>query len=243
MFYDIRDARKVLEFFRDYIKDAPEAMGGFPAFQIAPPLPFIPEERHGVPHVAIVGCWSGSLDEGERRFAAFHEVAEVVAEMVGPMPYPVLNSAFDALVPAGLQHYWKANYASELTDGAIAAHLEHGPNLPAVNSTVHLYPIDGACNRVAPGATAFGHREARFATVIAGMWPDPAKNEASIKWVRDYSDALTPHSEAGGYINFMSEDDQARVAANFGESYPRLLELKRRYDPDNIFRANQNIRP
>ncbi len=243
MFYDIKDARYVLEFFRDYIANAPEQMGGFPAFQIAPPLPFIPESRHGIPHVAIVGCWAGPLDEGENRFKPFHDVASVVAEMVGPMPYPALNAAFDGLVPAGLQHYWKANFVRELSDSAIAAHVEHGPNLPAVNSTVHIYPIDGACHRVAPDATAFGHREARFATVIAGMWPDPSKNPASIKWVRDYSDAITPFSEAGGYVNFMSEDDQSRAPANYGASYQRLVEVKRRYDPDNRFRANQNIKP
>jgi FAD/FMN-containing dehydrogenase len=243
MFYDIRDAKYILEFFRDYIAKAPEEMGAFPAFQIAPPLPFIPEDRHGVPHIAIVGCWTGPIEEGESRFKPFHDVAAVKAEMVGPMPYPALNSAFDGLVPAGLQHYWKANFVRELSDAAIAAHLEHGPNLPAVNSTVHIYPIDGACHRVAADSTAFGHREARFATVIAGMWPDPAKNEASIKWVRDYSDAITPHSEAGGYINFMSEDDQSRAPANYGASYQRLVEVKRRYDPDNRFRANQNIKP
>jgi len=237
MFYDMRDARTVLEFFRDFVKGAPEEMGGFPAFQIAPPLPFIPESRHGQAHVAIIGCWAGPVAEGEQRFRPFHEAAEVVAEMVGPMPYPALNSAFDALVPPGLQHYWKANYARELTDAAIAAHLEHSPGLPAVNSTVHLYPIDGACHRVAADATAFGHREASYATVIAGMWPDAAQNQANIKWVRDYSDAITPHSEAGGYVNFMSEDDANRTADNYGASYQRLVEIKRRYDPDNLFRA------
>lgn len=243
MFYDMRDARTVLEFFREFIKDAPEEMGAFPAFQIAPPLPFIPEDRHGRPHVAIIGCWAGPMVEGERRFRAFHEAAEVVAEHVGPMPYPALNSAFDALVPPGLQHYWKANYARELTDDAISAHLEHAPRLPAVNSTVHLYPIDGACHRVPADATAFGHREASYAVVLAGMWPDASQNQANIKWVRDYSDAITPHSEAGGYVNFMSEDDSLRTADNYGGSYERLVAAKRRYDPENLFRANQNIKP
>ena len=243
MFYDIRDAKYVLEFFREYIKDAPNEMGGFPAFQIAPPLPFIPEQRHGVPHVAIVACWTGPIDEGERQFKAFHDVADVVAEMVGPMPYPALNAAFDALVPPGLQHYWKANFATELTDAAIAAHVQHAPNLPAVNSTVHLYPINGECHRVAAGDTAFGHRDAHFATVIAGMWPDASQNDANIRWVRDYSDAITPHSQAGGYVNFMSLDDQTRAPENYGSSYSRLVEIKRRYDPDNLCRANQNIKP
>ena len=124
---------------------APEQFGGFPAFQIAPPLPFIPEDRHGETFLAFVACWAGPLDEGEQILKPLHDVAEVVAEHVGPMPYPALNGAFDALVPAGLQHYWKANFVKELTDEAIAAHLVHGPKVPTVNSTVHIYPINGAC--------------------------------------------------------------------------------------------------
>ncbi len=153
-------------------------------------------------------CWAGPLDEGEAVLKPLREVAPVAAEHVGPMPYPALNSAFDALVPPGMQHYWKANFVTELTDEAIAAHLEHGPKVPVVNSTMHLYSINGACHRVAPGETAFAYRDATFAPVIAGMWPDPSQNEANIAWVRDYYDATAPLSEEGGYINFMAGDDQ-----------------------------------
>jgi len=243
MFYELKDAANILRFYRDYISSASEQMGVFPAYQIAPPLPFIPEKRHGEPFIAMVACWAGPVDEGPKAFKPFHDVAPVMAEMVGPMPYPALNSAFDGLVPAGLQHYWKANFVKELTDAALTAHLEHGPKLPAVNSTVHIYPINGACHRVGAQDTAFGHRDANFATVIAGMWPDPSKNAASIKWVRDYSDATAPHSEPGGYINFMSEDDGNRVEANYGRGYQRLVDAKRKFDPGNLFRANQNIKP
>jgi FAD/FMN-containing dehydrogenase len=243
MFFELEHARDVLQFYREYIKDAPEEMGVFPAWQIAPPLPFIPEERHGEPFLALVACWAGALEDGERAFQGFHDIAPVMAEHVGPMPYPALNSAFDALVPPGLQHYWKANFVRELTDEAVTAHLEHGPKLPAVNSTVHIYPINGACHRVAPNATAFGHRDATFATVIAGMWPDPAQNEQNTAWVRDFYAATSPHSEEGGYINFASADDQDRVPVNYGQNYERLLSIKREYDPGNMFRINQNIVP
>lgn len=243
MFFELEDAGDVLHWYREFIADAPRDFGGFPAFQIAPPLPFIPEGRHGDTFLAFVSCWTGPLDEGETMLRTLRDVAPVVAEHVGPMPYPALNAAFDALVPPGLQHYWKANFVKELTDDAIAAHLEHGPKVPVVNSTVHIYPIDGACHDIASDATAFGHRDARFATVIAGMWPDPADNEANIRWVRNYSDAITPHSEEGGYINFMAEDDQQRVSANYGANYGRLVEVKRSYDPDNRFHLNQNIDP
>jgi FAD/FMN-containing dehydrogenase len=243
MLYELDDAATVLKFYRDFIQDAPEEFGGFPAWQIAPPLPFIPEDRHGDTFLVFVACWAGPIEEGEAALKPFREVAPLVADGVGPMPYPALNSAFDALVPPGLQHYWKANFVKELTDEAIAAHLEHGPRVPVVNSTVHIYPINGACHRVAPDATAFAYRDATFATVIAGMWPDPAQNEANIAWVRDFYDDTAPHSEEGGYVNFMADDDQDRIRVNYKENYDRLVAVKRKYDPDNLFHLNQNIRP
>ncbi len=244
MFYDAENAGDVLRAYREFIADAPEQFGGFPAWQIAPPLPFIPEERHGETMMAFVSCWAGPLDEGEAVLAPMRDAAPVVAEHVGPMPYPALNSAFDALYPpGGLQHYWKANFVTELTDDAIDAHLEHGPKVPVVNSTVHIYSINGAANRVASDATAFAYRDATFATVIAGMWPDPADNEDNIKWVRDYYDATAPLSEEGGYVNFMSGDDQERIKANYKGNYDRLVDVKRKYDPDNLFHLDQNIKP
>jgi FAD/FMN-containing dehydrogenase len=243
MFFELDQAGDLLRFYREFIADAPEELGCFPAYQIAPPLPFIPEDRHGEPFIAMVTCWAGDLDAGEKALKPIRDVASPVAEFVGVMPYPALNSAFDALVPPGLQHYWKANFVTELTDDAIAAHLEHGPKIPVVNSTVHIYPINGAAQRVAPDSTAFAYRDATFATVIAGMWPDPADNDANTAWVKDYYAATAPHSEEGGYVNFMAEDDQSRIRANYRGNYDRLAETKRRYDPDNLFRHNQNIQP
>ncbi len=241
MFYEVEETQNIFEFYREYIKDAPEQMGVFPAFQIAPPLPFIPEDRHGDMFVALIACWTGPVEEGEAAFKPFHEVAEVKAEMVGPVPFPAINAAFDGLYPKGLRQYWKGNYVKELTDDAIAVHVEHGPNAPTMNSTMHLYPIDGAPHRVSQDSTAFGHRDANWAMVMLAGWDDPASDESNIKWVRDYSDALAPHSLAGGYVNFMSADDSSRSQANYGANYDRLTEVKRRYDPDNLFHVNQNI--
>ncbi len=243
MFYEIGEAETILRFYRDYIKDAPEAMGVFPAFQIAPPLPFIPENRHGDMFVALVACWAGPIEEGEAAFKPFHEVAEVVAEHVGPVPFPAINAAFDGLFPKGIRQYWKGNYVKELTDDAIAVHLEHGPKAPTVSSTMHLYPTNGASQRVAEDATAFGHRDANWSMVIVSAWGDPGDDEANIGWVRDYSAAIAPHSEAGGYVNFMFTDDDDRIPANYGANYQRLVEVKRKYDPENVFHVNQNIKP
>jgi FAD/FMN-containing dehydrogenase len=229
-FFPLERAGDVLEFYRDYVADAPEELGLFPAFQIAPPLPFIDESHQGKPFCAIVSCWAGPLEQGEQALEPIRKVAPTVAELVTPMPYPALNAAFDPLLPPGLQHYWKASFASELTDGAIKAHVEHGPNVPVVNSTMHIYPINGACHRV-------------FATVIAGMWPDAADNEKNTEWVKGYYAALQPHSESGGYVNFMAGDDQGRVQDNYKDNYGRLTGIKKRYDPDNVFHMNQNIEP
>ena len=243
IFFELDQAETVLRFYRDFIATAPEQLGAFPAFQVAPPLPFIPEDRHGDTFIIIVAAWAGPLEEGEKALKPIREVAPIVAEFVGPLPYPALNAAFDGLVPAGLQHYWKASFVKELSDGAIAAHLEHGPKIPTMNSAMHIYPIDGAVQRVASDATAFAYRDANFAVVIGGMWPDVADNDANIAWVRDYYAAIAPYSEAGGYVNFLSGDDQEKIRVNYRGNYDRLVDVKRKYDPDNLFHLNQNISP
>lgn len=235
--------RDVLEFYREYIQTAPEEMGMYPAFLVAPPLPFLPEEAHGETFCAMVACWAGPLEKGEEALKSLRKVAPTVGEMVAPMPYPEINALFDELMPPGLQQYWKGSFSGELTDGAIEVHLEHGPKVPTVNCAMHIYPINGACHRVSPDATAFSYRDATFATVIAGVWPDPADNENNVKWVKDYYQALEPHSAAGGYINFMDADDQGRIKDNYKGNYDRLAAIKRKYDPTNLFHMNQNIRP
>lgn len=160
------------------------------------------------------------------------------------MPLPALNSAFDGLLPPGLQHYWKADFFDELSDEAIEAHLKHGPDVPTVQATMHVYAIDGAPQRVRQEETAFSYRDAAFNVVIAGMWPDPADNEKNTKWVRDYFDALHPHSSGGAYVNFMTADEgQERIKASYRGNYERLVSLKAKYDPSNLFRVNQNIKP
>jgi len=242
-FFPLDRSRDVLEFYREYIQKAPEELGMFPAFQIAPPLPFIPPADHGKTFCILVCCWAGRPEDAEKIFAPIRKVGPIAAEMVSPMPYPTLNGLFDPLLPAGLQHYWKAAFATDLTDGAIKAHLEYGPKVPVVNSTMHIYPINGAAGRVASDATAFAYRDAKFATVIAGMWPDPADNEKNTKWVKDYYKALQPHSSSGGYVNFMAGDDQGRVRDNYKGNYDRLVTIKRKYDPGNLFHMNQNIKP
>jgi FAD/FMN-containing dehydrogenase len=242
-FYEIDAAGDLLRFFRDFIPTADEAYGAFPAFQIAPPLEFIPANRHGDTFCAAIVHWAGPLEQGEDAMKPFRDVAPVVAQMVGPMPYPALNAAFDPIFPKGIRSYWKGNFVTSLTDAAIEQHLTFGPKVPEVSATMHLYPINGACHRVGADDTAFAFRDATFATVIVCAWQDPTLDRERIQWVRDYYSATAPHSEPGGYVNFMADDDGARVQDNYRGHYRRLAEVKRAYDPENLFHLNQNIPP
>jgi hypothetical protein len=220
-----------------------EDLGGFVGFHVAPPLPFLPEEWHFKNVCLAVPCWAGPIGDGEKMIKPFLDVVEPVGSFVGPMPYPALNTLFDPLLPAGLQHYWKASFARDLNDAAIAVHADHGARVPAIQCAVHLYPIDGAVQRVAADATAFAYRDVDFSPVIAGMWENPADNDTNIAWVRDYYEALEPYSAAGGYINFMDRDDQGRIKASYAGDCERLAAIKATYDPTNLFHLNQNIQP
>ena len=233
----------VLRNYHKLMADAPEELGVIFAFARALPLPFVPENWHGKPVMAAITCWNGERDQDDKITGILSELGTVVGQALWRMPYSAINTLFDELLPRGLQHYWKANVAREISEEALAVHLEHGPMVPCLESGTFFFPINGACHRVGVNETAFAHREATLSLVIAGSWQKPADNEKNIRWVRDYYDALRPYSEEGGYINFMSGDDQDRAPSNYGANYQRLREVKTIYDPDNLFSLNQNIVP
>jgi hypothetical protein len=235
--------KDVLHAYGELMARAPEELGALLGLTLAPPLPFVPERWQGKPVSVVLACWTGPPDEGESILGRFEKSVPVVGRGIGRMPYPVINTLFDALLPAGLRHYWKGTFARDLADGAIAAHVEYGGRIPCAETATLVFPIDGACHRVAPDATAFAYRDARFATGLGPSWRSAADDAANIDWGRRYYEALRPFSEEGGYVNFMSGDDQDRVRANYGQNYDRLTEVKRRYDPANVFRLNQNIVP
>jgi FAD/FMN-containing dehydrogenase len=244
VFFELEAAPEVMRVFRDYTAKAPRELGGFFGFHIAPPLPFIPENRHGDTLCALVVSWCGAEEKAEEMLKPLRTAGPVVAEHVGPVPYPALQSAFDPLLPPGLQHYWKSDFVTDLSDDAIAVHVEHGPKVPYVSSTMHLYLVDGAVHDPKSDETAFPVRDARFAMNVVGIWPEPGDNDKNIAWVRDYYEAAHPHSGyEGGYTNFMSLDDDARVPTNYSANYERLRQIKGRWDPDNVFHLNQNIEP
>ncbi len=233
----------VFQAYREWIVEAPEALGAILGITLAPPLPFVPEGWHGRPAVVVLTCWSGAAREDEAIRERLGRLGPVLGQSVQRMPYPVINTLFDELLPAGLHHYWKGCFSRELTDAAIGVHLDFGARIPCPQTATLLFPIDGACRRIAPEDTAFAYRDATFATALGPSWPDARDSEANIAWGRAYYQALRPHSQEGGYVNFMSADDADRVPANYRQNHARLVALKTRVDPTNLFRLNQNIAP
>ena len=245
LFYDVKHTEALMRFYRDFMRQAPNDMAAFFSFHQGPPAPFIPEHLHFVPMVAIVTAWGGPLEQGEEALKPLREeVVEPLIDLAGPIPYPVLNSMFDDLYAPGLHHYWKAAYVPELTDEAIAIHTDRGPKVPSLHSTMHLYPQTGAIHDVASDATAYAHRNVEYVHNIIAVDMDPAGMPADIAWMREYFAALHPYSADGGYINFMMQDEpHDRVRATYLGNYDRLARIKQQYDPGNMFRSNQNIKP
>jgi hypothetical protein len=229
--------------YGEFILRAPEEVNGFFAFLTVPPAPMFPAQLHLQKVCGIMWCCTGPSDKAEAALKPMRSVGKPVLDHVGEMPFPVVQSLFDALYPPGLQWYWRADFVKEISDQAIALHAEHGAKLPSMHSTMHLYPIDGAAHRMGKSDTAFSYRDANWAEVIVGVDPDPSNAGKISQWCKDYFDALHPYSAGGAYINFMMEEGQERVQASFRDNYARLATVKRKYDPSNFFRVNQNIRP
>ncbi len=243
MFWPLKKAHEAMKFYDEITKDAPNDLYGFFAFLIVPPGDPFPEHLHSKNVCGIVWCYTGPMENAEEVFKPIREFGPPILDFVGEMPMPALNGMFDELYPPGMQWYWKAHYVNELTDDAIRENIKHGSNIPSMHSTTHLYPIDGAVHDVEAGDTAWAKRDTRWSQVIVGVDPDPKNADKVTKWCKDYYDGLIPHTEGGGYVNFMMEEGETRIKASYGDNYKRLQKVKVKYDPDNFFHINQNIKP
>jgi FAD/FMN-containing dehydrogenase len=245
MMWEIKHARQVMQWYRDFLPKAPPDWGVFIGLKTVPSTDPFPKEIWGKKIVALIGAYNGSAADGEKVFAPIRrELPPAILDWVGPMPFPAIQSLFDPLMPKGLQWYWKGAYVKELPDKAIDVHLEYAMEAPSELSLMHLYPIDGAVHRVDKDATAWSCRDATWSMVIAAIDPDPAKAAQLKRWGRAYWDAVNPYTAGGGYVNFMMGDEgDARLKATYGGNFERLTEVKRKYDPGNLFRVNQNIKP
>jgi FAD/FMN-containing dehydrogenase len=236
-------AAEAMRFYRDFIAEASDEFNGWFAFMKVPPGPLFPEHLHGKTMCGVVCCYTGPLDKAETVFQPLRDFEPPALDFAGPLPYPALQSMFDALLPAGMQWYWRADFVNELSDQAIALNVKYAAQIPTPLSQMHLYPIDGAAHRPANGDTAFSYRDARWAQVIVGVDPDPANSARLMAWTKDYWLALHPYSAGGAYVNFMMEEGQDRVEATYRDNYARLAQIKAKFDPHNLFRVNQNIKP
>jgi FAD/FMN-containing dehydrogenase len=242
-FYPAGEAEKVLEFFRSFMPEAPDELMAIAIYWNAPEGEPIPEEHRGAPVMVVVGCWCGPLDEGERATRPLRQIATPIADLSGPMPYVEMQQVFDPDYPAGLRYYWKSLYLNELNDDVIRFVTEAGADRPTPLSTVEVWALGGAMGRVPPEATAFFQREAPYLLTIEANAEDPATDEANIAWVRRRFDKARRFSPGGTYFNFAGflEEGEELLAQSFGANYPRLREIKKKYDPENLFHHNLRI--
>jgi FAD/FMN-containing dehydrogenase len=243
MLYELSETTEVMKWYRELIPSAPDDLNGFFAFMTVPPAPPFPEDLHLKKMCAIVWACTAPKEKAEEMFKPIRAFKKPALDLVGPLPQPALQSMFDGLYPPGLQWYWRADFVNQLSDDAIAEHVRFGKALPSMHSTMHLYPINGAASRVGKHDTAWNYRDATWAQVMVGVDPDPANKEKITSWAKSYFDALHPHSAGGAYVNFMMDEGEDRVKATYGDNYERLVAIKNKYDPQNLFRVNQNIRP
>jgi FAD/FMN-containing dehydrogenase len=243
MFWEMEDAKVIMQWYREYILTAEDDISGFFAFITIPSNPHFPEAYHGKRMCAIIWCYTGSMKNPAAIFQTARDLKNPAIDFAGPMPFPALQGLFDPLLPTGMQWYWKADYLNELPDAAIDVHIKHSMEPPAWLSATHIYPINGAASRVCKNETAWHFRDATWAMVIAGVDENAGGKDAITKWTKDYWDALRPYSAGGGYVNFLMDEGDAGVKSTYGENYGRLAEIKAKYDPGNLFRVNQNIKP
>ncbi len=241
--YDLADTAEVMRWYRELLPSLPEELSGWIGLLSIPPAPPFPEELWGRKACGIVWCYTGPHDRADAVLEPVRNFGNPLVVGIQPMPFNVLQSAFDGLYPPGLQWYWRADMFEEITDEAIAVHERFGADLPTGHSTMHLYPVDGAAARVAEDATAFPYRSGGWAGVIVGVDPDPANAELITTWTKDYWSALHPSSAGGAYVNFMMEEGEDRIRASYRDNYARLARVKATYDPGNVFHINQNIKP
>jgi hypothetical protein len=243
-FWPVESGAEVLSAYREFLPGAPRELNGFFAFHTVPPGPPFPEEIHLRKVCGVVWCYVGSEADAATAMAPLLDsLPEPLMHGVGPMPHSALQGAFDGLYPTGDQWYWRADFVEEIPDEAIAIHERFGAEMPTMKSTMHMYPIDGAAHDVGQSDTPWSYREANWGSVFAGVDPDPANVDVIRRWSVDYHEALHPYSAGGAYVNMMMDEGQERVRASYRDSYDRLAGIKATYDPDNLFRVNQNIQP
>jgi FAD/FMN-containing dehydrogenase len=240
--FPFAQSKQVLTRYRELMKSAPEELNVWVVMRQAPPLPFLPANVHGKEVLVLAAFYAGDITAGQRLFENLRGFGDLHGEHAGQMPYTQWQQAFDPLLSAGARNYWKSHNFTELSDGAFDTMIDFTGKLPSPHCEIIMACVSGAANRIAPEATAYRHRDAKFIMNVHGRWESPAEDQKCITWARDLFKATTAFASEGAYVNFMTEDEGDRVSAVYGANYSRLKAIKEKYDPANIFHLNQNIR-
>lgn len=241
--HPLDDAAELLRFYREFASQLPDETAVWVVMRKAPPLPFLPEEWHGREVVVLAALHAGDLQQGERVLESLRRFERPIADVIGPHPYAGWQQAFDPLLAPGARNYWKSHDFVELSDPLLDTLVGHVGKLPSPQCEIFIGQVGGAMNRVAPGATAYPHRDAEFVMNVHARWDDPADDGACTAWAREVFRDAAPYATGGVYVNFLTQDEEERIRAAYGSNYDRLAAIKARYDPGNRFRVNQNIRP
>lgn len=236
-------ARDVLRFYREFLKATPDEFVCWFVLRKAPPLPFLAPEWHGREILALAMCYAGTIPDGERVAKPLRSFGAPIADVVAPHPFTAWQAVLDPLLTPGMRNYWKSHDFVELSDGLIDVLVDHATRIPDPQTEIAFAQLGGAVSRVPAAATAYTHRDARFVVNVHGRWADPASDAACIGWARQLFQAAAPFATGGVYVNFLTQEEQDRVPAAYGSNFARLQALKKKYDPTNLFRVNQNIGP
>jgi FAD/FMN-containing dehydrogenase len=241
--YPYDETKSLLNQYRDYVETIPDELSVWAVLRKAPPLPFLPPEVHGTDVVIFAFMHSGDTEEGERLVDPVRHFGNPVGEHVGIMPFIAWQQGFDPLLTPGARNYWKSHNFAELSDGAIDTVIEYAGKIPSPQCEIFIALMGGEANRVAADATAYAHRDVNFVLNVHGRWTEADEDDKCIAWSRDFFDAATPYAMGGVYVNFMTEEETDRIGLAYGPNYDRLVQIKQKYDPDNLFKMNQNIKP
>ena len=243
MVFPFRQAKQILQKYREFVNTAPEELNVWVVLRQAPPLPFLPPDVHGKEVVVLPVFYSGPAAEAEKLIAPLRQFGDAHGEHLGVQPYVAWQKAFDPLLTAGARNYWKSHNFTQLADGALESVIEYAGKLPSPQCEIFIGLIAGAPNRVAAQAMAYGHRDAKFVLNVHGRWDEARDDAKCIGWAREFFQKSAPFASSGAYVNFMTAEEGDRIAAAYGRNYDRLAQIKKRYDPENVFHMNQNIKP
>jgi FAD/FMN-containing dehydrogenase len=237
------DAMDVMKQVYALTDEAPDELTVWVVLRKAPPLPFLPDEVHGTAVLVLAAMYAGDMADGEAALAPFRAIGNPIADVISPHPFTGWQAAFDPLLTPGVRNYWKSHNFEAMTDDILQIVVDFTGKLPTPHCEIFLAQLGGATRRVAHDATAYPARDAAYLMNVHGRWEDPADDAAVVGWSRELFDSLTPHATGNVYVNFMPDDEADRIRGAYGSNYDRLVELKRKWDPTNMFRLNQNIRP